>query len=229
MSEKKKSRTKYTYSITLMDTFFTQKEIRKLRNIPGGDTYTIIYQRLQLLSIKNGGNLYFTGTEKSIAEQLSFEIDEDIAAIEMTLNYLLANNLASINDSYDVFLPQALQIGKTTTDAADRMRKMRKGSALLDHDSFTKNKAILTTKKERDSEIKNSKRFKDLLHIFESEFTRNLSIADQNTLMQMMDQYTDEVIMYGLRKALIYDIKKMRYVIRICQNRDLEGENGIAA
>jgi len=47
--------------LKLKDDFFKQKEIKKLRGIAGGDTYTIIYLKLQLLSIKNDGKIYFDG------------------------------------------------------------------------------------------------------------------------------------------------------------------------
>ena len=45
------------YWLKLMNDFFTQPRIKKLRKIAGGDTYTIIYLKLQLLSLKTNGVL----------------------------------------------------------------------------------------------------------------------------------------------------------------------------
>ena len=73
------------YWLKLKDDFFRQKEIKKLRKIAGGDTYTIIYLKMQLLSIKNEGLLYYEGTEDNLAEQIALEIDEDIDNVEVTL------------------------------------------------------------------------------------------------------------------------------------------------
>ena len=49
------SNNKKYFWLKLKDNFFNQKEIKKLRRIAGGDTYTIIYLKLQLLSIKKEG------------------------------------------------------------------------------------------------------------------------------------------------------------------------------
>ena len=51
------------YWLKLPKNFFTQKEIKKLRSIAGGDTYTIIYLKMALLSITDGGKLFFDGVE----------------------------------------------------------------------------------------------------------------------------------------------------------------------
>ena len=74
--------------LKLKDDFFKTKEIKKLRKIAGGDTYTIIYLKMQLLSIKNEGKLYFEGIEDNFIDELSLELDEPSENIEITLNYL---------------------------------------------------------------------------------------------------------------------------------------------
>lgn len=58
--------------------FFQQKEIKKLRNTVGGDTYTIVYIKLLEHSYQDDGVIYFEGTEENIYEQLSLEIDENM-------------------------------------------------------------------------------------------------------------------------------------------------------
>lgn len=44
------------YWLKLPDDFFRQKPIKKLRRIAGGDTYTIIYLKMLLVSLKNEEN-----------------------------------------------------------------------------------------------------------------------------------------------------------------------------
>lgn len=92
MSGNKKNTKKYFW-LKLKTDFFNQREVKKLRKIAGGDTFTIIYLKMQLLSIKDEGKIYFEGTEKDIAEQLSLELDEDIENIKLTLAFLNANDL----------------------------------------------------------------------------------------------------------------------------------------
>ena len=49
------------YWIKLKEEFFTDKRIKRLRRISGGDTYTIIYLKLLLLLLKDEGKLYYDG------------------------------------------------------------------------------------------------------------------------------------------------------------------------
>ena len=66
------------YWLRLKDDWFNSKVIKKLRKIAGGDTYTIIYLKMQLLSLKNEGKLYYEGVEDSFEEELALDLDEDI-------------------------------------------------------------------------------------------------------------------------------------------------------
>ena len=56
------------YWLKLKDDFFSSKRIKKLRNMAGGDTYTIIYLKMQLLAMKTDGVLTWTGLEENFAE-----------------------------------------------------------------------------------------------------------------------------------------------------------------
>jgi hypothetical protein len=49
------------YWLRLKEDFFTDKRIKRLRRISGGETYTIIYLKLLLLSLKDSGKLYYDG------------------------------------------------------------------------------------------------------------------------------------------------------------------------
>jgi predicted phage replisome organizer len=117
--------TKRFFWLRFKEDFFNQKEIKKLRRIAGGDTFTIIYLKMQLLSVKNEGLLTFDGTEENIAEQLSLEIDEDTDNIKITIEFLISNNLIE-KVSEDNFLLNKVPplIGKET-DSAERMRRLR--------------------------------------------------------------------------------------------------------
>ncbi len=77
------------YWLKLKDDFFTQKAIKKLRKIAGGDTFTIIYLKMMLLAMKSDGKLYFEGIENNFYEELALELDEDEANVNLTVNYLI--------------------------------------------------------------------------------------------------------------------------------------------
>ena len=113
------------YWLRLKQDFFDNKEIKKLRRVAGGDTFTIIYLKMMVLSIKNDGLLVFDGTEESLAEQLSLELDEGIEDIKLTLAFLSANNLMEQVAENDYLLNKVPPLIGAETDAAERMRRMR--------------------------------------------------------------------------------------------------------
>lgn len=117
--------TKKYFWLKLKDDFFRDKKIKKLRRIAGGDTFTIIYLKMQLLSVKNSGTIHFDGIESDFAEELALDLDEDIENVRMTLAFLRSNNLIEecANDNY--LLPEAARSIGSETTAAERMRKSR--------------------------------------------------------------------------------------------------------
>lgn len=130
------------YWLKLKNDFFNNRQIKKLRRIAGGDTYTIIYLKLQLLSIDNGGIIEYKGTEKDIFEQLELEIDEDIDNIKITMNFLMANDLLECVDN-DVFLNEVPTLIGSECKSAERVRKYRKNKELENQKALQSNNKTL--------------------------------------------------------------------------------------
>lgn len=119
------SNSKKYFWLKLKDDFFRSREIKKLRNIAGGDTYTIIYLKIQLLSIKKEGVISYEGTEENLAEQLALELDEDVENVKVTLAYLERNKLMEQISEDDYLLNKVVECVGSETKAAERMRKLR--------------------------------------------------------------------------------------------------------
>lgn len=118
------------YWLKLKDNFFSSKEIKKLRHIAGGDTYTVIYLKLMLLSLQDEGKLVFEGIEDNFSDELALEMDEDPDNVKVTLAYLQKLGLLAVmneNEAYLTRVPEA--IGKET-DKAEIMRRMRERQKL---------------------------------------------------------------------------------------------------
>lgn len=113
------------YWLKLKDDFFNSREIKKLRKIAGGDTYTIIYLKMQLLSIKKEGLIVYEGTEQNIAEQIALELDEEEDNVKMTLAFLQANKLVEQIHQDEYLLTKVPETIGSETGAAERMRRMR--------------------------------------------------------------------------------------------------------
>ena len=117
--------TKKYYWLKLKEDFFRDKKIKKLRRIAGGDTYTIIYLKMQLLSLKREGKLLFEGVEENFVEELALEIDEEPDNVKMTVAFLLSNKLIEEIDEDEYMLPQAVESMGSESSSAARVRKHR--------------------------------------------------------------------------------------------------------
>ena len=112
------------YWLKLKDDFFRDKKMKKLRNIAGGDTYTIIYLKMQLLSLKNSGVLIFENVEDTFEEEIALEIDEKVEDVKVCLLYLEKTGLLECKDN-EYILPQTIDCIGSETAVAERVRRSR--------------------------------------------------------------------------------------------------------
>lgn len=117
--------TKKYYWLKLKENFFASKEIKKLRHIAGGDTYTIIYLKLMLLSLQDEGKLFFEGIEDNFAAELALELDEDPENVKVALSYLNKLGLISVVSETEAFLPRVPEAIGKETEKAEMMRRIR--------------------------------------------------------------------------------------------------------
>jgi len=113
------------YWLKLNDDFFNSKRIKKMRRMAGGDTYTIIYLKLQLMAMKKDGVLTFSGLEPTFAEELALDLDEEVDDVRMTLAYLVSCGLAESNGEASLFFPYAVENVGSEGASAQRMRELR--------------------------------------------------------------------------------------------------------
>lgn len=113
------------YWMKMHRTFFSDPQIKKLRRIAGGDTYTVIYQKMMLLSIVNGGVIHYEGIEESLAKELSLVLDEDEENVKVTLAYMQSQNLIETIDKECFLLPKVPSLIGKEGDSAERVRQFR--------------------------------------------------------------------------------------------------------
>lgn len=111
--------------LKLYDDFFTSKRIKKLRSIAGGDTYTIIYLKMQLKALKTEGYLYFDGVMNDFAEELALDLDEKPDDVKVAINYLMSVGLLETNDGEQYRLPFLDKCIGSETASAQRLRDYR--------------------------------------------------------------------------------------------------------
>lgn len=147
------------YWLKLYDDFFSSKRIKKLRKIAGGDTYTIIYLKMQLMAISNGGILEYTGLEDSFAKELALDLDEDPENVMVTVNYLLSCGLLETSDDREFFVPYAVLNTGSEGSSAKRVRDYReRQKALQSNDDVTHLLQDRYGEKEKELEIEKDNR-----------------------------------------------------------------------
>lgn len=142
--------------------FFQRKEIKRLRKIAGGDTYTIIYLKMLLRSIMSDGKLYFDGLEDDFASELALDLDEKEENVQITIQYLLKSGLLEMCSDEEYYLPDTKDSTGCETAVAVRVRRHReKQKALQCNTDVTQMKHLcngeiekeLEKEKELDKEI----------------------------------------------------------------------------
>lgn len=91
----------------------------------GGDTYLIIYLKLQLKAMKNDGIINFDHLENDIATELALDLDEQPEDVATTLIYLAHCGLAESSDNESFFFPYSVENVGSENSSAQRVREYR--------------------------------------------------------------------------------------------------------
>lgn len=119
------------YWLKLHKDFFQRKEIKRLRKIAGGDTYTIIYLKMLLRSIMSEGKLYFDGLEDDFAAEVALDLDESEENVQITITYLLNSGLLEMRSDDEYYLPDTKNSTGCETAVAARVRRHREKQKAL--------------------------------------------------------------------------------------------------
>ena len=188
------------YWLKLKEDFFTDKRIKRLRRISGGDTYTIIYLKLLLLSLKDSGKLYYDGVETDFIKELALTIDEKEDDVMVTVNYLISQNLMEIiveNDEY--FLTEIPSLIGSETASTRRSRKSREQKMLQCNTTATLMQQNCNTEIEKEIDIELEKEGeiekRPLPHSFYGEY-KNIRLTDEeyHKLKDKLKSHTEIMI-----------------------------------
>lgn len=176
------------YWLQLKTDFFDQKEIKLLRKIAGGDTYTIIYLKMLLASLKDEGKLYFESIGDNFAEEIALLIDEDPENISITLKYLQSKKLIEIIENDEYFLnrvPEMVGSEAYSTERSRRHRARKKEQELLqcNANETRSNTLQLRDREEIELEIENKK------NIDQSPSKEVDSVSLKNKFNEIWEQY----------------------------------------
>lgn len=231
------SEPKRYFWLKLHKDFFQRKEIKRLRKIAGGDTYTIIYLKMLLRSIMSDGKLYFDGLEDDFASELALDLDEKEENVQITIQYLLKSGLLEMCSDEEYYLPDTKDSTGCETAVASRVRKHReRKKALQCNNDVTQVKQLCNGEIEK--EIKLDKE----LYKEKDIDIDTLSLCEQKSLIHDVWEDTFDLITANVKKSLdnlvdeygvvitkqaILDAKKqgkshIKYVEGVLKNKMLE-------
>lgn len=169
--------------LKLKEDFFKQKEIKLLRKIAGGDTHTIIYLKILLLSLKNNGKVYFEGVTDNFFEEIALEIDEDIENVAICMKFLEQKGLLIYDTEDSASLTAIPEMIGSESESARRMRKHRQNNVLQEKTSQCNAEPSqcdknVTTEKELEKELEIEK---------EKELQQETETSGQLSLLSLFE------------------------------------------
>lgn len=120
------AKTKIYFWLKIDKKFFENLFIKRLKNMPGGYTMTVIYIRLMLESLESDCILYYEGYLENLKEELALKLDVSEDDIQMTMTYFTKCGLIQIDEDKNAELTQAKALVQQETNHAAYMRSYRK-------------------------------------------------------------------------------------------------------
>lgn len=150
------------YWLKFREDFFESKRIKRLRRMAGGDTYLIIYLKMQLKALKTGGVLQYTGVEDCAADEIALDIDEEPDNVKIVLTYLLANGLCECSDNINYFLPYVSINTGSETAGTQRWRDWKNRKTLESNANLLESNATPTQLQQNANVEKEIEKDKDI-------------------------------------------------------------------
>lgn len=228
--------------IQLAQDFFKSKEMKLLRKIAGGDTHTIIYLKMMLISLEDGGHIYYDGLADNLAEEIALVIDENVEDIKITLIFLESKGLLTRKNDRDYFLEQVPEMVGSETATARRVRKFRENKQVLHcNTDETKCNGDIDIDKEIDIEIekdidknKNKNKNKNPVELIVEEYQSRIAPLD-GTQFEILKEFITldgmeaKVVLKAIGFAADNGKRNFSYIKAILTNWKKDGVLTIAA
>ena len=183
------------YWLKLKDDFFTDKRIKKLRRIAGGDTYTIIYLKMMMKCMNNDGILEYEGIEDSFADELALDLDEDADNVQVTINFLMRAGLLEEMGENRFLMAEVPELVGSESTSAQRVRDFRNRQKTLQGNAdVTEVKQLCNVEKEIEKEK-------------EKDIEKREEKRESINYQQIADMYNDTCVSFP-RLTTLSDTRK---------------------
>ncbi|MFY0999877.1 conserved phage C-terminal domain-containing protein [Streptococcus sp. AD045-1] len=151
------AKTKIYFWLKVDKKFFDNLFIKRLKNMPGGYTMTVIYIRLMLESLEDDCILYYEGYFDNLVQELALKLDVSEDDINMTVAYFTRCGLIQIDNDGHATLSQAKAMVESETNWAKYKREQRKNSQDLPKLENVQNKKTISNSCPTEIEIDKEK------------------------------------------------------------------------
>lgn len=219
--------------IQLAQDFFKSKEMKLLRKIAGGDTHTIIYLKMMLISLEDGGHIYYDGLADNLAEEIALVIDENVEDIKITLIFLESKGLLTRNSDRDYFLEQVPEMVGSETASTRRSRKHRELQKLHCNTIATTCNGDIDIDKEKDID-KDIDKDKNPVELIVEEYQSRIAPLDGTQFEILkefitLDSMEAKVVLKAIGLAADNGKRNFSYIKAILTNWKKDGILTIAA
>lgn len=219
------------YWIQLTQEFFYSKEMKLLRKIAGGDTHTIIYLKMMLVSLENNGMIFYDGLADNLAEEISLMIDENVEDIKITLLFLEAKGLLTKSSDREYILEQVPEMIGSETATARRVRKHREHQKALQCNTAETNRNGEIEKeieKELDIETEIEKKDGNSLSVIAQVYQQKIGLIDGGQFQRLTEYATLDgmniaVILKAISEAADNGKRNFKYINAILRNWKQDG------
>lgn len=245
------AKTKVYFWLKVDKKFFDNLFIKRLKNMPGGYTMTVIYIRLMLESLESDCILYYEGYFNDLAEELALKLDVSEDDIRMTLSYFTQCGLIQVDSDSNAEMAQAKALVQQETNQAAYMRQYRKEQKEKKNNltMLSENLTTLTTckteieldiekdidiEKEIESEERDRKKISSPASAEISKYYQSrIGVIDGVQYQQLMDYHTQDkleldLIKLAIDKAADNGKRSFGYVNTILKNWTQNGIKTIA-
>lgn len=189
------------YWLKLPKDFFEDKAIKRLRQIAGGDTYTIIYLKMLLKSMEDDGKLFYEGIEDTICDEIALDINENADDVQVTISYLEKKGLLIVTDS-EVELTRLTEMVGSESAVTERVRKHREAQKLLQCNASVLQGNTIETKCNTEKEIE-----KEIEKDTEIDTKKKKKKSAKADLDEMINSFTENEELREALKAFL-DMRK---------------------
>ena len=113
-------------------TYFRQLRQKKMRIQENGSELQIVYLEMMLLSVETEGIIFYQGVFDTLEEEISIAIDEPAELIKKTIDFIVDNQMAVIDDREgNIFLPDVKAMIGSECGSAERVRRYRERQKAL--------------------------------------------------------------------------------------------------